>query len=1085
METRSPEQGSSKDFSLDPNELLLQYSLRHSQVRGNGLEIEEMRPMLANGYFSVDHVTLWEPSLLQSFGETCRRATYVNGFHILLCNRRLILVSSSNGRHLTFPPFEEVINDAYAERISAHCVLVIVALSAGVHVALICDEQGQKTNTLQSTFCQTASPVTRIHHLKTDLYGLCCDNCTVESLSIRLRDARSPQPQLEEATVLPSQRGWAKMAYGFFSKERYVHSIFDHHKGYLLLLSSSRLTLWMYRDESHLHLESAADVGKLSAVAVVASPPDDGMDDAIAVLVTSSCDRVPVFLAPDAQTARKKGSLLTLGAPRQLPSGATSTAVSLVASCESSLLMADYDTSSVVLTTHCEPFCEAYHSPVRRVVSQLSLGKRISGVGLERRSGDGGDFTTFLVYCGDSTVARIGRVPRGQLLQRHFAASEQRGEAALTLLDPITRVDVVLEAALGGLPLRHVSRCLTPLLPPREVATTATAAALSDGAKGVVRHAMRHLGELSRLCSSFQYWRLPEELRQARSRLEKCCGVLTEVLNGGGWLECPLRESWKWNGDYTVALLDGSSDRDRRRTGCSQFAINAQAELLQLLLASLKSAVSIAWLYDMMLQSNLISRFPGRLEDMLWRSDPAAIQTTFCMDLLALGDKDVTERLIHSEQVLPQRCRLAATLLSLVLAGSPERAMTYAREHIDDLSRCDLIGYAADAIEAHFPGTQARLLLSVYRYPHYREASSDVIATVQRISAAEPLRATLTTILRDPACDDDLAAVLLDWMESHSLADSRIPTFAAVVVDMNLDVDPAHTLAGRFFSSCKQAAAGQVKQAAFRFGELARSELAVPLTGRLLAMAHALQAAPSDADRVTQFLLLLQEQLANLIDEHARHGKDLLFTRSTMEGDLTLLREHCLSESRLFELAGRYKALGGCSIQLDLLKIHPDAAPFSIAAAITGVLTFLAAVGLSATEAVRRVLKEYLDSFQAPLPLFPFVEFLAFDGQAPATVLNELAAAGVQLPVLFDTFMSLLDGQSNPLFPVSETVTAVAQLVSKMDLSVQHICAAHLLECSRSLLDGDQRTVSLSEEDEALLKQVSDDMRRLSQREVR
>ncbi|KPA81384.1 hypothetical protein ABB37_03763 [Leptomonas pyrrhocoris] len=1073
MEGKASDQGPSQRFSLSPGEALLCYDPKQRHARLQDFRAEETRPMLANRYFSVDNAELWKPSLLQSFGGTCHRATYVNDFHVLLCNRRLVLVDS-NGRHLTFPPFEEPLNDAYAERISEHCVLVIVALTSEVHVALISDGEGQRTDMLQSVACRTTFPVARIHHFKKGLYGLCCDNCTLESLSIKLRNARSLHPQLE-ANILASRWELAQVALDYVSKERYVHSFFDHYKGYLLLLSNSRLLLWMYRDESHMRLESSLNVSRISAAAVVAPLAEQDEEEQIAVLITSSGGRVPLYLVCDLRKPLK-GPTLAFGEVSNLPKGVANASVSMVTSCGTSLLIADQATASLVLSTQCELFCEAYRSPISRVVSQLFLGKRICGVGARRRSGDDGDFVTFFVYCGDSTVVLIRRVPRGQLLQRQFSASATNGISALRLLDPVTRVDVLLDAALGGLSLQHVSDCLNPLLLPREA--TPNVAELSDGAKGIVRHTMRNLGELSRLCSSFQYWRLSEELTQSRSKLEKCCDLLTKVLHCDGWLDCPLGENWKWSSNFAVALP--SENASSRRS-----ALNAQAELLQLLLTSLRSAATIAWLYEMMLQSDLTYRFPGRLEDMLWKGDPSAIETTFCMDLLALSNKEVTDKLIQSRQELPQRCRLAATLLSLVLADSFDRVTAYVREHILDIARCDLLAYTNEVIETHFPGSQSRLLLLVYYYPHHRSASSDIVALVERIASVELLHRTLSAILHDPACDDDLTAVLLDWMESHSLADSRIPTFAQVVVEANLNVDPAHTLAGRFFSSCKQETAGHGQQASFRFGELARSELAVPLAGRLLSAEHALQATPSDVDRVTQFVLLLQQQLANLIDEHLQNGKNLLFTRSSIENDLALLREHYLGENRLFELSGRYKALGGCSIQLDLLKIHPDSAPFAIASAITGVLTFLTAVGLPATEAVRRVLREYLDSFQAPLPLFPFVEFLAFDGQSPSTTIHELAAAGVQLPVLFDTFMSLLDGHNNPLFPLRETVAAVAQLVPKIDMSVQHICAAHLLECSRSLLDGDQRTVSLSDEDEAFLKEIGDEMRRLSQQTSR
>ncbi|KAK7197306.1 hypothetical protein NESM_000677600 [Novymonas esmeraldas] len=1060
--------------STSLREAFLRYDPKGHQRDATGPVVEEARPLMGNRYFNMDHLALWKPSLLECLGETCDRAVYTNGYHILLCSRRLVLVNRG-GRHIVFPPFSDRLNDAYVERVSETCALVLAAVASGVHVALVRDCDEQKAGTLRSVFCPTASPVARIHHLKKSLYGLCGESCTVESLEVTVDDAHAAQPGLR-AALLPSRVGWVQAAYGYLapSRGRYVHSLFDHLSGQLLMLSSHGVLLWTYKDETHLQLEfSTALHGGDAAAAVALVPPTSDEDGGgeVAVLVTESGGRAPVYVRTTAAGKRGGGRSLSIGEVRRLPGGLANTAVSLACACDSSLLMADQLTSSIVLTTRCERVCEAPHSPTTHVVTQHFLGKPICGVGVERSVRDGGSFLMFVIYCCDSTVVRLGRMPRGQLLQRQLATPVAGGVASLNALEPTVRVDLLLDAALNGLPVSHLSRLLDPLLHPRAV--TLYAFRLSEGARGVIQHTMRGVAELSRLCSSFHYWRLPEELALLRSRLEKCHAILTEALQHGGWLDCPTRQRLEWTGDVVTVAASELTDTA---------AINAQAQVLLLLLSSLRHATTIAWLYGMLLERDGAAyHFPGRLEDLLWCSDPAVVQVAFCMDLLARRDTGTMRELLQRREALPPRGRLAASLLSLVLEGSIEPVMAYTRRHILDLVQCDLLPYVTDLLESHFPASQPRIHLLVYRYPHDRGVSSDILSMAEAIASTEELYSTLVTILGDTACDADLSAVVLDWMEGHTLADHRVPTFAKVIVDMGLSVDPAHTLTGRFFSSVKQLANGNVPQAATRFAELARSELSVPLDGRLLAIEQAIAAAPSDGSRLIRFLLLLQQQLASLLAEHLAVGKDLVSPRGTVEADLRMLQEHYVNENPLFELAGRYRVLGGCSIQLDLLKIHPDAAEHLIANALTGVLTFLKVVGLSATQAVQRVLREYLGTFQAPLPLFPLVEFLAYDGQSAAKAVAELEEAGVSLPAIFDAFLSLLDGHRTPLFSVGDTVSALGQLVPRTPATARRICAAHLLECSRSLLAGEQRAGALSEEDARTIEHIGDEMRKLSQ----
>lgn len=1054
-------------YQMSVREALLGYDPR-PQADATGPRVFSLRSLNSNSYFSIDTHQPWDSSLLRSFGETCRRAWFVNGYHVLLCDRRLFLVSD-DGYHFAFPPFGDHLLDAYAEKISGELTIVIVTALHGVHTVLVRHGRTtRETETVCCELCVTFSPVTKIHHLKRNLYGLCCENGQVESLLIHIDNEKTDIPSLR-VDLLQKNHSWLQRM-SYFSRKRYIHSFFDHYHGYLIVLSNCDVALWTYRSDTRLQLRCTVAIPKNVGAAIVKAFSDQ--QDTVATLITRYGGLAPILLSKDALNQKKSAWSMAVGGIQLLPNGVIVTDVTLACAERENLILLDKLTSSLVLIGGSEPFKDVHRKSTLSVVSHIPLGKSVSGIGLEMRSGGNDDGIAFIVYGCDSVLMRILRTPRGELLRCQFLYSGPATMTALQTMSPEKRAEVVLDAALSGLPLEQAFMCLDPILEPTSV--NEPTLVISSGAVGIVMHVMQELRSISRLCSSFHYWKLIDELTLSRQRLESSCQMVTSILNHGGWLDSPSTPLLVWDSHLSATMKTG-------QLFTRSLAINAQAKLLQTLLSSAQHATSIVWLYCLLLEGGVMEQFPGTLEEILWGGHPEDTESRLCENILSLRQTNLTSQLVEGSSRLPPQSQLLAKVHSLILEGSSEKAIAFVQEHLLEVEDCQLFTHVATLLEKEFPSSRSRIRLLVCYYGYNQSVAGDILCLLDAISPLDELYSTLTTIFNERFCNDELKGVVLNWMENHDLADYRITTLANLVVNMRLNVDPARTLTGRLFSCLNQEARGVNQQIAHRFSELARSELPVPVSVRLMCLDHAMRSASTEVDQLAQHILQLQQQLSDLVCEHLRCGKGALFDGTTVEKDLKLLQSQYLSERQLYEISGRYEEVGGCRIQLGILRMHSDSPEHVIADALVGELTFNKALGRSACDATKQVLEEYLGMFGASLPLYPFAECLAFDGQDANAAVQLMLQTGVTPSVLFDMMMGLLDGRSNPLFSIGDTLSALSKVVWLTDAHERRICVAHFLECCRGLLAGENRSTSLSDADAEIIIRLEEEVRVRSQ----
>lgn len=100
-----------------------------------------------------------------------------------------------------------------------------------------------------------------------------------------------------------------------------------------------------------------------------------------------------------------------------------------------------------------------------------------------------------------------------------------------------------------------------------------------------------------------------------------------------------------------------------------------------------------------------------------------------------------------------------------------------------------------------------------------------------------------------------------------------------------------------------------------------------------------------------------------------------------LEDDAKRLQYLFFPESELYPMAVRYRCFGGASIELDLLKIHPDAGEEAVESAMEYLLRFLTdSLGpqLDAEEVVRSLLQDsfLLEHFYAPFPWDALTRFM-------------------------------------------------------------------------------------------------------------
>ncbi|CCW69257.1 unnamed protein product [Phytomonas sp. Hart1] len=1010
------------------------------------------RPISSNYYVQTSFWRLWDPSLVSTFSESCRKVLFKNNYHILLCHRRIIVVDK-NQQPFSFPPFSCAINDVHIEKASSRCLLVVVGLTEGVFTALVRHEDHQYY-VKKTFFTPTSTSISRIHRLKKDLFGLCYENCSVQILSLQLLGDEL------DVFLYKGIRNWYAIGLSLFSRKIHRDSLFDQTTGYMMVLSDKDLSLWTCAEDGEFHVQSSLDLKK-EAVAVLPS----NVKGIVAVVVLSSGDRVPVSVHQASKRPRVgllNSYTLSLEAEKvvKLPASISVISVSHACTGANTIIMYDELTMSLItIVQNVQPLPLHEHSNFRAdVVSQINLNEKACSLSFEGNPGTS-DRGIFWVYNDRMSIMGLKRVSLSKLMREKYLNSKIEGEKLLAKLSPEYYAELLIDAALGGFPLERVSSSLNALLLP--VVKNQSTLRLSPAVIGFTNFMIREVDKLNEICSSSSYWEQINDINRSRQRLLHGCTALSTFLLQNGWLDSTTDLSLKWS-----CFEAHSHHSITERT-----AIDAQAQYLCTLLDLSKHASILAWLYMLLIEAGKPELFNRTLSQSLRDEDPTEFEVRYTLDLLSCRDLRLTEKLLHEVQLLPPKAQLAVRIHSWVQRGKPVEAMKAAKEHADVIRKFGLFEYVCDLLEQ----TNAEVLPTAHLLlDHYRSdprGSSKLLTMLENLSlSGGRLKQNLKYIF-DSNDQSHLWDVIFNWMEQHDLTDERIEIFASLVAEYRKDINFTGTPTGRFFYCWSQEGQGNHLVAAKLFGELARSSHVVPLSIRLICIQHSLQNASSDVDKLTQFLLLLQKQLIELLNRHlkSRTG-EFVCTKAEIESDISLLQQQCLEERNLFEIAGRYQALGGASVQLDILKINSVYPEEVVSCAVLGMITFLKAVGLTAEEAAKRVLQEYLPSFQERFPIYQIILFLSFDGKEIGEIVKTLLRNEVSPIAIFAALSRLVYDHGKKKFSLGNTVQELVLIIQRIPVENRSVYISHLLQCIRGILVREYHAVELTQSDMVALK---------------
>lgn len=1017
------------------------------------------RSASTNPYVKLEQWRPWDATLLDPYAEYSTRSLCSNGFHVIIGQRRVFLVGK-NGSPFSLPPFGSAVHDVCVDVIDENKLILVVAVDDGMHVSLLhhlCAKEGGPA-VADSSFVSTRTPVARIHRMKERMFALCHRDSLAQTLRVHMPHTSTGCSTGLGIVLHAASQSWMGMARQLFRRRTHQDSFFDSSCGRLVVLTMDSIAIWEVKGDDELHVSYTASAGP-DAVAVL--PPLGRMTVGT---VVRRCGTLDDLILSDGTC-----SMLTVVRGYRLPDSMKATSICQACRGADTTVLYDDRTITIIVIAHNAVVLsnDSSNSYLANVASPVNLAERLCGLGFmgSVAMSEGRGF--IWLYGRRQPILCLERNSVGSILLPYAESSYER-RRVLATLDPLLRVEVILKAALDGVPMHAVATDLRDMLMPSLV--DANTMQLSVGAIGLVRFLMREVGELSRLCTSYDIG--SQNFEGARCRVLQCCGTLRGVLNEGGWLDSASEDSFKWHG-----FLGRSPQILEQHT-----ALNAQAKYLSAVLEVAERVATIVWLFSMLVDATTPPWTNATLERVLWESDDDAIATDYVTRILCTDDRTVVGRLRHESHRLPLKARLIIELHDLLPDG--EAALGYAQQRLMDIVRCDLLRYTTNVLESEVPHLAPRIRLLRTYYRHDPTVSSTIIAVLKDLPASSESLRRAVTCLFDHDTAPDLQAVVRDWMEGHALDDARMPLFASVLAETGAPMGTSHTLAGRFFQGWCDEVRGNALSAARRFGELSRIKEEASLSARLLCVQHAMQCAPNDDDKMTEFVLLLQRQLVELLQRHLQSATPTLVRAAAdVEADLRYLSLHCLDERTLFEEAGRYRELGGASVQLDILKIHADSPESVVSDVLYAMLTFLKAVGLSCFDAVERVLREYLHTFQASLPIYPMVLFMAFDKAGTADIVTHLLACEVPPAVLFDTLLRFIDGRGEVVFPIPDILNALVNTVSSIPAAQHHVCIVHLLECIRGVLAGEYRSVSLSAEDVFSVKAIEASLKRMPHRQ--
>ncbi|KAH9598034.1 hypothetical protein LSM04_001771 [Trypanosoma melophagium] len=1052
----------------------MKQSLLHYMEQSNTDKNVDSPPLLRSISRPAEHCKLFDlkkdreqawpaANLLNGSGRF--RAQYQNGSHLVMSDNRLLVVRKSG--YFYFPPWSGPIHDAYIQEHgnSGHSLLV-VGLTTGVYVALLQEESSIQI--VDDLFVGTNSPVEKIIFPENNVVALCYGNADVETYQVTVDDEQKvglilsrrkrPFRIIQTVTSLWGKKLCRGCAYDPSSKNLFV-------------LSNIDLTVWSYMAPNIFAVVCSVSINS-NAIAVL--PSSQTKDYATIVFLDGG--RQPVFLEKSGM--KKVGcenTVLRLGSVRPLPTDLHLDSIQFACQgVDGTILLYDSRTCTVVMITISSPIYEGIYDVVE-VVSTLRLSETVVGLACISELED--SCTNFVVYGKYGIIWSIGVRSIGLMLADLLRQESLTDNVLSSLrgLEPPRKMEAVMGAAFAGSSLELLIPFLDELMRP---SFRDCIMCVSPGARSLVNLATREIALAESFWGAPFSWHLMLDLQRVADHLMKWYKILDGLLRPNGWLDCPKPVELSWNG-----LVATSNHHFTMRS-----ALNTQALLLETVLKGFQTASVLSWLYTLLLRlkPNTVDVCRKRLNIIVWGENRDDTVTTLCMEALSYHDKNVLAELEGRKNILPRRARHAISIQNFISRNLPDAALSYACDNVKSLRHEEIFDYVADELERSFPERMPRLRLLLYSLKHHRSTVDlfQMLDSSVANESVEKLKLRLEVVMQAAADDPILQHAVVHWMESHSLDDNRVMTFAEVLEENAVVIGDPHSLTALFFLCWINRRKNPV-MAALGFGDIAKSKCHLALSMRIVCIKLALECKSTTSEQLVYFVLLLQEELANAVE--AAWGTSSLSPesvgmnsgnsgngnnngvvvegdvdgcgRSKAVGDVRELRHFYVGEQRLFELAGSHRRQGGAKVQLDLLKVHPETPLRVTTAVLHDLLEFLLDEGMTPAEAVRNVAREYHDAYAAGLPLPPFLRFITRRGATVAEGAAALQDGGVPPGTVFDALFALIDEPSEESAGVGagDVLEALAEVLAKLNGEERRLRGAYVLERIHHRLAGEHR----------------------------
>ncbi|KAG8345281.1 hypothetical protein ERJ75_001366300 [Trypanosoma vivax] len=994
----------------------------------------------------------WPSSNLFSGGGRCT-AQYRDAVHLVISDNRLLVMD--NDKHFYCPPCSDSINDALIQqRGSDEYSMLAIGSASGVYIVLLKD--ASPPHIVDDIFVETRHPVKKIISFENDRLALCYENACVGTYHVVFRDNRAlevgashnrhPIRMLDALCSLWKTRQYQDCAY-------------DVEEGRLLVLSSKDLTVWRRTSNGEFVVVGSVGVSKntVSIHAICGEPYH-------AILILSNGSRQPVFLETTPAGKSEEARVgIHLGPIRPLPEELHIESVRIACvSPSGDILLYDARISTLVMIATAVPIYEGVYDEVEVVstfrLSTAAFGISYLGTSIEENAG-------FVVYGRTGVLCHVNVRSLG-LLAANLLQQGQSGVvlASLRNVGGERGAVAVVAAMSAGVYKDVLLHLLNEYLCPHVRGKTMH---IAPGVRGIVCFVRRKVAVAAKLWLLPFSWSLENRLENMAEHLERLHELLENILRPGGWLDCPLNRP-----DLCWQNLVITSNRDFTMRS----AVSTQAVLLVELLKGLGDAATLCRLYALLVRVcekdalSVTDRLVNRvnLEQSFWATDTTSIISAMCMEVLANCGGDVLMQLRSKRYMLPARAQHALSIHTLIFEGDAEAALGYACNNFNCLRREEIMDYVTDKLEKYFPTSMPRLRLLLCWLKHDKSVLGDVLGLLDRCTVNEPMekvKSCLRYVLQATLDTPSLIHEVTRWMENHSIEDDRVTCFAELLEEHDVILGEPQTITAVFFV-CWVGRARQPHLASRGFSDIARSKQRISLSTRIKFIKLALQHNQTQSDQLVYFILLLQEELVDAIEAVLQGNAGAVSFdechRHMATSDIEELRYLYVGERRLFELAGEYKKYGGSKVQLDILKVNPEAPDKVSADVLHDLLEHLADQGMHVVDAARNVLREYHNTYASGLPLSPLITFLAHHGEDASAIASLLQENGVSAYSVFDAFIHFLDGRCDEVsFGKGDVALVLASTVGNMPGESRGLCAAHLLERIHNLLENDHQTTQL------------------------